>query len=221
MGLILALFFALVAVSHGDQISGVTTNRTVVKELTVGNGGNYGYWTDPEFCPRGSFASGYNMKIEDNQFAGDDTALNAIKLICTDKSGHPTGNGITSGQGSFGDWGKTETCNQPYHSANFLTAFTLQVEKPQGGGDDTSANFVKFYCRDLAGERNETVLYRPPGTGHWGTYGEWSESCANGTAICGLTTKIESVQNSGDDTSLNDVVFYCCEESSQIPGIVG
>jgi hypothetical protein len=63
MSFILALFFALVAVSHGDQISGVTTNRTVVKELKVGNGGNYGYWTDPEFCPRGSFASGYNMKV--------------------------------------------------------------------------------------------------------------------------------------------------------------
>ena len=88
----------------------------------------------------------------------------------------------------------------------------------QGSGDDTSANFVKFYCRDLGGANNETLLVRPPGTGSWGTYGEWSESCSNGTAICGLVTKIETVQGDGDDTSLNDVVFYCCEESSNQGG---
>ena len=62
MAYFVVLFLALVAVSHEADF-GVTTDRTVVKELKVTNGGNYGYWTDPQFCPRGSFASGYNMKV--------------------------------------------------------------------------------------------------------------------------------------------------------------
>ncbi|XP_045174260.2 vitelline membrane outer layer protein 1-like [Mercenaria mercenaria] len=207
----LCLLLVIVSAAYGYTIEGFNTTRTVTKELRVRNGGKYGFWTDPEFCPMGTFASGYNMKIESNRFIGDDTTLNAIKLSCSDSLGHlENGAYVTSGEGNFGTWGKTETCNQEYHAANFLTAFSLQVEAPQGSGDDTSANYIKFYCRDLAGDHNETELVRSPGQAWWGTYGQWSESCDDNTAICGLNTKIESPQGHGDDTALNDVVFYCC-----------
>ncbi|XP_045182926.2 vitelline membrane outer layer protein 1-like [Mercenaria mercenaria] len=218
----LSLLVIVASTRYGSSIGNLNTTRTVVKELTVSNGGNYGFWTPEQFCPEGTFALGYNMKIEGNQFAGDDTALNAIRLICGDLSGHlKVGADITSGTGPFGTWEKTETCNEPYHDANFLTAFALQVEAPQGSGDDTSANYVKFYCRDLDGHNAETELVRAPGVGYWGSFGEWSQSCDNSTAICGLATKVEPVQGGGDDTSLNDAVFYCCELKENPGNVVG
>ena len=38
-------------------------DRHVTKELFVGNGGPFGYWKTPEFCPAGTFASGFSMKV--------------------------------------------------------------------------------------------------------------------------------------------------------------
>lgn len=80
----------------------------------------------------------------------------------------------------------------------------------QHGGDDTEVNYVKFLCQDLESETQQYELARPPGHGHWGDYGEWSETCGAGSAICGLRTKVEDNQYGTDDTALNDVIMYCC-----------
>ncbi|XP_045189853.1 vitelline membrane outer layer protein 1-like [Mercenaria mercenaria] len=207
------LFILSISVASGFLLE--TSNRNVTKILKVTNAGRYGYWSNPQFCPPGTFASGFSMKIESNQFTGDDTALNAIRLTCSDDSGHAQlGYQITSGEGPFGSWSKTETCNQQFHASNFLVGFALQVEAPQGAGDDTSANYVKFFCRDFDGNNAETELNRPPGHGNFGNWGEWSDSCDKDSAICGLNTKVESQQGGGDDTGLNDAIFYCCNDDS-------
>ncbi|KAK3606745.1 hypothetical protein CHS0354_036542 [Potamilus streckersoni] len=182
--------------------------RQLATPLTVTNGAYWGYWQSPEFCPSGSFADGYSMKIEPIQYNGDDTALNAIKLRCVYKNGAFAGE-VTSGQGPWGVWRAMDLCPSFDGHRTFLTAFALKVESDQGGGDDTGANAVKFSCL-LTGSL-EYILAPRDGEGPSGTYGSWSDSCPIGYAICGLKTKVEGSQGNDDDTALNDVKFYCCK----------
>uniref|UniRef100_A0A8C4R2K4 Vitelline membrane outer layer protein 1 homolog n=1 Tax=Eptatretus burgeri TaxID=7764 RepID=A0A8C4R2K4_EPTBU len=98
----------------------------------------------------------------------------------------------------WGCWTQPQWCPSGY-----LLAFRMQVESSQGAGDDTSANTIDFRCTDgsmLMGQGS-----------NFGTYGSWSNDCG-GKAICGMRTKIEEWTSAGDDTALNDVQFYCCDE---------
>ncbi|KAM9451685.1 vitelline membrane outer layer protein 1-like [Clarias gariepinus] len=82
-----------------------------------------------------------------------------------------------------------------------LSAFQLRVENFQENDDDTAVNNIRFLC--TSGE----IL---TGNGmSWGEWGKWSPSC-NGAGICGIQTRVEPMQFTGDDTALNDVRFYCC-----------
>ncbi|MEQ2199609.1 hypothetical protein XENOCAPTIV_005218, partial [Xenoophorus captivus] len=51
--------------------------------LTVNNGEKFGDWTWPEICPDNFFAVGFSVRVESKQHGGDDTALNGIRLICS------------------------------------------------------------------------------------------------------------------------------------------
>ncbi|XP_052765091.1 vitelline membrane outer layer protein 1-like [Mya arenaria] len=188
-----------------------TSSRNVTQTLSSTNGGQFGSWGRAEFCPQGQWAVGYDMKIEKYQFTGDDTALNSIALICSDMDGaHFGSHAITSTEGPFGDWKGRVTCNQRPSKPMFLSAFSLQVETPQGSLDDNGATWVKFQCEDMYGTTQMEELNKDPGKNSFGDFGPYSSSCAAGSAICGLKTKVEGNQGSNDDTTLNDVQFYCC-----------
>ncbi|XP_053378179.1 vitelline membrane outer layer protein 1 homolog [Mercenaria mercenaria] len=192
----------------------------VFQNLSVNNEGKWGSLRNAEFCPEGSYASGYDMKIDPYRGAWmkyDDTVLNGIKLFCESQDGQLVHN-ITSDVGPWGDWVGAVSCKHLNGSKFYLTAFDLQVEPPdirepglvrQGIlKDDTAANFVKFKCRDRGGKFQSYELAKDPGHGEFGLYGSWSEECLFGTAICGLATKIE--EDAWDNSALNDVIFYCC-----------
>ena len=75
-------------------------------------------------------------------------------------------------------------------------------------------NYIKFKCRDLHGTMPsyELTKDRLPGFGIWGEFGAWSDECNFGTAICGIKTRVSELQGMfGDDTALDDVMFYCCK----------
>ena len=47
----------------------------------------WGGWTEYVYCPTGQAVVGIQTRVERNQGEGDDTALNGIRLLCSDFDG--------------------------------------------------------------------------------------------------------------------------------------
>ncbi|KAL3881967.1 hypothetical protein ACJMK2_028349 [Sinanodonta woodiana] len=208
--IILLLLFARMYVEAFIVQQG-SREQDAVQALIVHNGEWWGTWHRPEFCPKGSFANGYSMKIEWDQNGGDDTSLNSIKLRCIFEDGSFAGE-VASGQGPWGTWHSLHICPSIPGELNLLTSFVLKVEPDQGGGDDTGVSAIKFTCRSTSTGSKDIILNNGGDDGPFGYYGSWSESCHPGSFICGLRTKIENEQGNGDDTALDDIQFYCCND---------
>ncbi|XP_045182508.2 vitelline membrane outer layer protein 1-like [Mercenaria mercenaria] len=202
----------LLIILHAGHCFLVSDNapRNVVGNLGPTYRIPWGTWGRPQFCAQGSFAIGYEMKIQRMQLEGDDTALNAVKLVCQSLEGHHFGGTATSTVGLFGNWGGEITCKDGF----FLKMFALQAAVHQQNGDDTAANYVKFKCQDFASKETSYELAKPPGHGFWGTMGSWSKSCPANSAICGIRTKVDDDHHGNDKISLTDVEFYCCDDDS-------
>ncbi|KAM4567910.1 vitelline membrane outer layer protein 1 homolog isoform 1-T1 [Fundulus diaphanus] len=171
--------------------------------LTVSNGEQFGNWTWPEMCPDNFFAVGFSVRVESNQYGDDDTALNGIRLICSQDESRDYLYYVESHTGHFGEWSHPQYC-----PSGVLTSFQIRVEEHQGMfGDDTAVNNIKFRC-------SSNPMMEAPGM-HWGEYSYWSEDCTNG-GICGIETKMEDYQWGLDDSSLNDVRFFCCNKPQQV-----
>ncbi|NXS27388.1 VMO1 protein, partial [Pomatostomus ruficeps] len=170
-----------------------TQARQYESILTVPNGGPWGSWGHKQFCPSG-YAKGFELKVQPYQgfwLFDDDTALNGVRLLCTD------GTVIESSVGWWGNWTEAQLC-----SSNKLVSFSLRVERWHYLHDNTAVNNVRFACS------NGTEL---EGWGLSGGYfGPWSSNCTSG-AICGLQTKVEKPRRKWDDTALNDMRVFCCQ----------
>ncbi|XP_066501296.1 vitelline membrane outer layer protein 1 homolog [Hoplias malabaricus] len=201
---------ALVALAWGDSVQNPFivqagtrfTTRAFASKLNVSNGEQFGFWMWPEMCPQNFFAVGFSLRVEPNQYAGDDTALNGIRLFCSQNGDRSFLYTVESHTGHFGEWTDPQWC-----PSGVLTSFQLRVEPHQGFfGDDTAANNVKFRCS------SNPVL---EGRGmSWGEYGHWSPECSEG-GICGIETKMEFYLGGLDDSALNDVRFHCCSKEQQ------
>ncbi|XP_045118100.1 vitelline membrane outer layer protein 1-like [Portunus trituberculatus] len=168
---------------------------------------NWGTWGPQEFCPEGTFAYAFEIKVEPED-SNDDTSMNGIQLYCrlpmdAGHDGLPPRKGarefsITSNVARWGNWRGMRSCTE-----GLLTGLKMKSEEDQGFFvDDTAANDLEMQC-------NHSTTTLNGGGNHWGFYSSWA-TCPEGWAICGLMTRVEA-ESATDDTALNDVRMYCCQ----------
>lgn len=163
---------------------------------------DWGNWGILENCPNGTYAQGFQLKTEHNQYLGDDTALNAIKLFCGDPN-RPNEPTIMSTEGDFGQWGKVFTCYP-----GVLNGFQLRVESERGpNGDNTATNNIRFFCST----RDPDDYIQGDGMA-WGTWGI-SRHCYRDQGICGIMTQVQPYQGSGITLIAQNlyIMFIVCQ----------
>jgi hypothetical protein len=198
--LFMKLFFYIFLLSFIPNLQAWTNYRNdVVTQINSKVGGKWGSWQQARFCRPRTYVRGFALKVEPRQGDGDDTALNNIKLLCANQSGEIKDRIVSGGSPNWGHWGSQTMCGS---RADYARAFRLRVESPRGDGDDTAANSMDIIC-------SSGVSLTPSNGGPWGRWGPFVY-CPRGSAICGISLKIEPKQGKADDTSVNDVGFYCC-----------
>jgi hypothetical protein len=191
------------SLSHSSRQ--LLVNRTdQVATLPLHNG-FWGSWAGSfSLCPEGSLAYGVNLKSEASLGgSADDSGLNAVSLHCYDKTSGAFKGYAVSSEGPWGSWHP----NGVFCSGvtNPIVSGNLLVEDPQGSiADDTSANGLRVKCRSTP-----TTEQTVPSYTSWGSY-RGIKTCPSGTAVCGIRTRLEANQGTGDDTALNGVHFACC-----------
>ena len=87
-----------------------------------------------------AFISSVQLRSEKKRGGGvDDTATNNVRMNCTDGE-------VLDVEGPvMGDWLSVASC--PAGSA--ISGVRLQIEKDQGGGDDTSVNNIDLMCTNI------------------------------------------------------------------------
>ncbi|XP_069938497.1 uncharacterized protein [Cherax quadricarinatus] len=159
--------------------------------------GKWGEWGEVQLCPPNSFADSLELKSE-APITGDNTAANGLLLPCRQQGGDLPAT-ITSTVADFGTWRDPVSCPVP----EYIHKFQLRVET-EDAFDDTAVNDIRFTCT------NNPEVVMSGGGESWGVWGDWA-SCPNDTAVCGIQTKVEPYMGLAvDDTSLNDVRFFCC-----------
>lgn len=169
----------------------------------IGDDGKWGVWGSWQYCPGNSFAIGYSMKVESHRgkkSRQDDTAVNGIKLYCSDSKK----SSVTSSVGPWGNWREGKSCN-----GSFLKSAAMSFEPHEADIDDTATNSVRFKCSNGAS-------IQASGSSPWG---EWMpyRTCPDKviqekryrTVISGIRTRIEPRLGKGDDTALNGVKYSC------------
>ncbi|XP_068128164.1 vitelline membrane outer layer protein 1 homolog [Hyperolius riggenbachi] len=96
--------------------------------------GSWGTWTSVQWCPSGGLIN-FSLKVEAPIGDGDDTAANNIMFQCSD---YTVLRGYGERWGTFGPW--SDICHEG------ICGIRTKLEAPQGNGDDTALNDVRFLC---------------------------------------------------------------------------
>ncbi|XP_077326867.1 vitelline membrane outer layer protein 1 homolog [Lithobates pipiens] len=118
---------------NGIQLLCAEPGSEDIKATITSTKGNWGSWTEVQWCPSGDLIS-FSLKVEP-AIDGDDTAANNIMFQCSCMK-------ILKGDG--GSWGDYGTWSEVCYTG--ICGIKTRVERPQGRGDDTALNDVKFCC---------------------------------------------------------------------------
>jgi hypothetical protein len=178
-----------------------------VTNVTVYNG-EVGNWGCTDFCQNDSFAYAIDLQSLPPQGGDvDDSAVNGVSLWCFNRFfGNPTGY-ATSSRGPWGNWLGTGGVVCASHLEP-VSGAQVKSELIHGSGvDDVTMTGIRYTCLN-----DTTTLKTPPVNTPWGKWlGTGPKFCPGGTAVCGIQTRVEPSQGSGDDTALGGVKFACCQ----------
>ena len=175
-------------------------------------------------CPAGSYAYGFQQRVERSQGRRDDTALNGIYINCRNIGGQRRGGVVSvdskSKWGRLGSWTYCPT-------GMWITGYRLKVEKYQDSWtasklgkffkgnwrdkDDTGTNAIEFRCRNQDWTKKVDISVN--NNGSWGSWGSWVEA-QPGLFVVGIHAHIERPQGRGDDTAMNQVWFSVARQPS-------
>ncbi|XP_058040088.1 vitelline membrane outer layer protein 1 homolog [Ahaetulla prasina] len=99
--------------------------------------GEYGHWSGIRWCPRNGILRSFQLKVEPEQGAGDDTAVNNIRFRCSN------GLQIEEAGGPFGEYSEWST---PCERGGICGLQTKQEHYQGFFIDDTALNDVRFFC---------------------------------------------------------------------------
>ncbi|KXZ48483.1 hypothetical protein GPECTOR_27g653 [Gonium pectorale] len=131
---------------------------------------------------------------------------------------------ITLGDiGFWGDWQKASyPCGKFMYSKDRgmelyalpINSYQLRIEKQTTASDDTALNGISVGCMSGTSNTVEGNNGNDRGNGvyvHNGWWGDWTPYtfCPGQTYICGLQTRVESVEAT-DDTAMNGLRIACC-----------
>ena len=122
--------------------------------------GGWGSWASSAQCSAGF--TGADFKVEGKQGGGDDTAANALELVCASGGSRFVGN-----NGAWGRWEGYKYCS----TGQRICGIQTRVEPAQGGDDDeddTALNGVDLRCcGKISSVHVQLVeIYRRPGDGN-------------------------------------------------------
>lgn len=112
-----------------------------------------------------------------------------------------------------GDWGHwEEKVSWTEQEGFYACGASVRFEQPQGNGDDTAMNGVRFIiCNEKNWHQQQTSTINE------GLWGDWSNDvlCPVGSFIVGLQVRYETKILFGDNTALNGLRIQCNDPSSQ------
>jgi len=179
------------------------TRRSLVssygnEDITIYNGiwGGWKPWVKTQ--SGGLYACGAELRFEDSQGGGDDTAANGLKLKYCGLSDWYNQQEQRIWNGNWGRWKGWSMC--PY--GKYIGAANVRFEDSQGVGDDTALNGLAIWCVDKGWRNGEVkIVY----AGNWGRWKGWSYKPYK--LVKGARVRYEDSQGGGDDTAMNGIQF--------------
>jgi hypothetical protein len=104
--------------------------------------GPWGNWGLVERCPPWGAIIGAYARVESPRGSGDDTAMNALRVTCDYGTATNVYGSWNETEGPWGEWGDSERCTL----GSAVCGMQVRIEAPQGKGDDTAMNGVRFRC---------------------------------------------------------------------------
>jgi len=155
----------------------------------------WGTWHPDGFCPEGMWAIGLQVRDHANQGKKDDSALNAVRLLCAPLGAATSYEAVSSYEGLWGDWGTQTIC-----ADSIVAGFDLRTQV-EHGSDNLGVTRLKLHCAN--------GVVTELGSFDWGVYAG-TKLCPRGSAVCGSRIQFED-EHRGDNAAMTNIEMACCK----------